>query len=80
MNIVVIDKAAKYINELIKQNGLYKKGQHKREKIDRLCNLPNVQDIIFYEVYLHNYGSIDEFSKSFQQVPQKRKRGRPKKA
>ena len=67
------------LNELIKQYGLYRKGQHKREKIDRLCALPNVQDIIFYEVYLHNYGSIDEFSKAIQQVPQKRKRGRPKK-
>ena len=67
------------LNELIKQYGLYRKGQHKREKIDRLCTLPNVQDIIFYEVYLHNYGSIDEFSKAIQQVPQKRKRGRPKK-
>ena len=45
-----------------------------------ICALPNVQDIIFYEVYLHNYGSIDEFAKANQQVPQKRKRGRPKKS
>lgn len=67
------------INELIKQNGLYEKGQHKREKVNKLCALPNADDIIFYEIYLHRYGTPEELIKSIQAKPEKRGRGRPKK-
>ena len=67
------------LNELIKQNGLYRKGMLKKEKVKLMCNLPNAQDIIFYEVYLHRYGSIDEFTKAINALPAKKKRGRPKK-
>lgn len=67
------------INELIKQQGLYEKGQHKREKVDKLCALSNAEDIIFYEIYLHKYGTPQEFEKAIQAIPKKKKRGRPKK-
>lgn len=67
------------INELIKQQGLYEKGQHKREKVDKLCALSNAEDIIFYEIYLHKYGTPQEFEKAIQPIPKKKKRGRPKK-
>ena len=67
------------LNELIRQNGLYRKGMLKKEKVKLMCNLPNAQDIIFYEVYLHRYGSIDEFTKANNALPAKKKRGRPKK-
>ena len=66
------------LNELIKQYGLYQKGAKKREKIDKLCALSNAEDIIFYEIYLHRYGSIEEFEKAIKAVPKKKKRGRPK--
>ena len=32
----------------------------KREKVDKLCVLSNVGDIIFYENCLHKYDSLDE--------------------
>lgn len=67
------------INELIKQNGLYEKGLHKREKVEKLCALPIAENIIFYEIYLHRYGTPEEFQKAIQAIPKKRKRGRPKK-
>lgn len=67
------------LNELIKQYGLYQPHQTKLQKIDKMCSLENVQDIIFYEVYLHNYGSIKEFEMAINALPKKKKRGRPKK-
>ena len=67
------------LNELIKQYGLYQPHQTKRQKIDKMCDLENVQDIIFFDVYLHNYGSIKEFETAINALPKKRKRGRPKK-
>lgn len=32
----------------------------KKEKVDKLWALSNVDDIIFYENCLHKYGSLDE--------------------
>ena len=68
------------LNELIKQNGLYRRGQTKRQKVDAMSNLPNAQDIIFYEVYLHKYGTISEFQAAMNALPKKQGRGRPKKS
>lgn len=68
------------LNELIKQYGLYEKGLTKRQKVEKMCKLPNADDIIFYEIYLHKYGSVEEFTKSIKTSPPKRKRGRPKKS
>lgn len=68
------------LNELIKQYGLYEKGLTKRQKIEKMCKLSNADDIIFYEIYLHKYGSVEEFTKSIKASPPKRKRGRPKKS
>lgn len=67
------------LNELIKQYGLYEPNLTKRQKIDKMCALDKAQDIIFYEIYLHNYGSITEFENAMNALPQKKKRGRPKK-
>ena len=61
-------------NELIHNNGLYRKGMLKAEKVQLLSQLPNAQDIIFYEIYLQNYGSEEEFKKAMEKIPQKRKR------
>lgn len=70
---------AKRLNELIKENGLYVKGAHKRQKVKAICSLPNVQDIIFREVYIQNYGSIVEFTNAIKGITTtKRKQGRPK--
>lgn len=60
------------LNELVKQYGLYQPHQTKRQKIDKMCSLENVQDIIFYEVYLHNYGSIKEFETAINTLPKKK--------
>lgn len=70
---------AKRLNELIKENGLYVKGAHKRQKVKAICSLPNVQDIIFREIYIQNYGSIIEFTSAIKGITTtKRKQGRPK--
>lgn len=67
------------INELIKLYDLYQKGLHKKDKVELLSTLPNAEDIIFYEIYLNRYGSINEFENTINSMPKKRKRGRPKK-
>ena len=67
------------LNELIKQYGLYEKGLTKRQKVEKMCKLSNADDIIFYEIYLHKYSSVEKFTKSIKASPPKRKRGRPKK-
>lgn len=70
------------LNEIIKEQGLYQKGAHKQQKVQALCSLPTAQDIIFREIYLHNYGSTKEFQDAInnctQPIQPKRKRGRPK--
>lgn len=51
-------------NDLIYSNGLYRKGMRKSEKVQLLAQLPNAQDIIFYEIWLSNYGTMDEWKKT----------------
>lgn len=72
----------KRLNELIKENGLYRKGAHKNEKVKKMCELSNVQDIIFREIYLQNYGTLNEFKDAIDgsnnTTTVKGKRGRPK--
>ena len=36
-------------------------------------------DIIFNEIYIERYGSIEDMRKAFEALPQKKKRGRPRK-
>ena len=48
--------------------------------MDKMCSLENAQDIIFYEIYLQNYGSVQEFETAMNALPKKKKRGRPKKS
>lgn len=67
------------LNELAKIHGVYKTGMNKRQKIDALSALPNIDDIIFYEIYLHRYGTDSEFANSINQLPQPKKRGRKEK-
>ena len=43
--------------KLIKENGLYVKGAHKKDKGKKMCELPNAQNIIFIDIYLQNYDS-----------------------
>lgn len=73
--------SGKRLNELIKEFDLYEKGAHKKEKVKKLCNLSNNQEIIFREIYLQNYGSLKEFESAINcDFPKKqpKKRGRPK--
>lgn len=67
------------INELCKLYRIYEKGINKAEKIDRLCALEEAEDIICHEIYVRKYGTIDDMAKAFSKLPEKRKRGRPKK-
>lgn len=63
-------------NELIKNHGLYQKGLTKAEKVKMLSQLPNAQDIIFYEIYLQNYGSHDEFKKAMEVASKSKKKAK----
>lgn len=69
------------LNDLAKQNGIFFKGQHKEDKIRKLCALPDADKIIAYEVYLHSYATAEEISASKTKRPKYlyKKRGRPKK-
>ena len=67
------------INELCKQHRVYERGLNKAQKVEKLCNLDNAEDILCYEIYLRKYGSVDAMAQAFCQMPEKRKRGRPKK-
>lgn len=42
------------INQLVKQYDLYHKGMNKKQKIDVLLKLPNIEDIIYYEANRFN--------------------------
>ena len=69
------------LNELIKTYGLYQKGSTKAQKIEKMCKLPDAQDIIFREIYLQKYGSLNELKDAIENCePPKvsKKRGRPK--
>lgn len=66
------------INELCKLYRIQTKGITKAQKIEQLCNLPEAEDIIFHEIYVRKYGSIDDMKQAFERLPEKRKPGRPK--
>lgn len=68
------------INELVKEHSLYVQGMDKRSKIDALSSLPNIDDVIFYEIYLHKYGSDKAFADAINKIPKPKKRGRKKKS
>lgn len=46
------------------------------KKIDELSKLSNIDDIIFYEIYLHRYGSDKAFADAVDKIklPEKKKR------
>lgn len=67
------------INELVKEYNLYFSGMTKRQKIEALSALSNIDDIIFYEIYLHKYGSEQAFADAVNKIPKPKKRGRKKK-
>ena len=45
----------------------------------RLSDLPEADDIIFNEIAIERYGSVEDMKNAFNKLPEKRKRGRPKK-
>ena len=67
------------INELCKLYRVYDRSLNKAQKVERLCNLENAEDVIFHEIYVRKYGTVDEMTQAFNKMPEKRKRGRPKK-
>lgn len=69
------------LNDLVKQNGLYFKGQHKEDKVRKLCALPDADKIIAYEIYLHSYATPQEIQAAKTKRPKYlyKKRGRKKK-
>lgn len=67
------------LNELAKLYGVYDRKERKADRIRRLSSLPEADDIIFNEIYIERYGSIEDMRKAFEALPQKRKRGRPRK-
>lgn len=67
------------LNELAKLYGVYDRKEHKKDRIRRMCELPNVQDIIFNEIVIANYKTPEEMAETFAKLPEKKKRGRPKK-
>lgn len=67
------------INELCKLYRIYDRNETKKQRIERLCNLPNAEDIIFHEIYVTKYGSEEQMREAFEKLPEKRKRGRPRK-
>lgn len=69
------------LNELTKRYNLYHEGMNKRQKINALSELSFIDDIIFYEIYLRNYGSEEAFASAVSKIklPEKKKRNRKKK-
>ena len=69
----------KRINELCKLYHIYNRGDHKAQKVEKLSALPNAEDILLNEIITQKYLSVDRMRKVFAELPEKRKRGRPKK-
>lgn len=70
------------LNALAKQYGVYFKGQHKEDKVRKLCALSNANEIINHEIYLHSgHASEQEIKDARTKKPKglQKKRGRPKK-
>ena len=68
------------LNELAKLYGVYDRNETKADRIRRLSDLPEADDIIFNEIAIERYGSVEDMKNAFNKLPEKRKRGRPKKA
>ena len=62
------------LNELTKRYNLYYQGMTKRQKVDSLSKLSNIDDIIFYEIYLRNYGSEEAFASAVSKIKLRKKR------
>lgn len=67
------------INELAKLYNVYDRRENKQTRIQRLCDLPNADDIIFEEVGTLLYSSVYEMQERLTKKPEKSKRGRPPK-
>ena len=67
------------LNELAKLYGVYDRKETKADRIRRLSDLPEADDIIFNEIAIERYGSVEDMKNAFNKLPEKRKRGRPKK-
>lgn len=67
------------LNELAKLYGVYDRKETKADRIRRLSELPEADDIIFNEIAIEHYGSIQDMKNAFEKLPEKKKRGRPKK-
>ncbi|MBQ6654599.1 MAG: hypothetical protein IJM79_03650 [Erysipelotrichaceae bacterium] len=69
------------LNQIVKDNHFYYKGQHKREKIDRLLKLPYTDTIIAAELQLCLNMSVAEYNATIKEARQAhyKKRGRLKK-
>ena len=68
------------LNELAKLYRVYDRKETKADRIRRLSDLPEADDIIFNEIAIERYGSVEDMKNAFNKLPEKRKRGRPKKA
>lgn len=66
------------LNELTKRYNLYHEGMTKRDKVKALSELTFIDDIIFYEIYLRNYGSEEAFASAVSKIklPEKKRRKR----
>ena len=67
------------LNELAKLYGVYDRKETKADRIRRLSDLPEADDIIFNEIAIERYGSVEDMRKAFEALPEKKKRGRPRK-
>ena len=60
--------------------GVYNRKEIKADRIRRLSDLPEADDIIFNEIAIARYGSVKGMKNAFNKLSEKSKRGRPKKA
>ena len=67
------------LNELAKLYGVYDRNENKATRIKRMATLPDSQDIIFNEILVSQYGTIEDMKQAITKLPEKKKRGRPRK-
>ena len=68
------------LNELAKLHGVYDRKEHKNDRIRRLSELPNADDIIFHEISIALYGDINAMKEAFDKLPEKKKKSKKKAA
>lgn len=68
------------LNELAKLYGVYNRNERKIDRIRKMSNLPEADEIIFTEIFLNQFGSVAQMEEALERRPQKpqKKRGRPK--